>query len=201
MYEWKLLNKERIYFMKKLIALICIIIIFICGFVGCKDIKENTAEVKQRENMEKLQEEQQRQIGDPVIDNFFEKKMFKKIYELRDNADLICYAYTRNLEGKYIFEGKCVGYGLPYSVQYYNPEKVVDAEEYLGYGLIDEPIAVIGQPEPNGMHMPEGLSATWIIRIDEDGKLVPDYYEPNLVVTTNKKPARLCAEWSLPEDY
>jgi hypothetical protein len=193
--------------MKKLTVLLLILVAGLFLFTGCEEMEGNTTvEQKEKEYTEQVQEEMDRQIGQPLIDDFFEKKMFKKIYELRDNSELVCYAYRTNLEGKLIYIGKTIGYGLPYSIQYTSPEKIVDYKDIDngdgfdwgdGWGDVKMP-----QAEPNGLYMPEGLSATWLIMINEEtGELKPAYYEPNIIVTQTKKPRRLVAEWSLPEDY
>jgi hypothetical protein len=188
--------------MKKLLILGLILITGLFLFTGCMELEEDEVANAEREYTEKVQMEAQRQVGQPLIDDYFEKKMFKRIYELRDNSELVTYVYTRNLEGKYIYEGKAIGYGLPYSVQYNSPNKVVDAEDYLGHSLYETPVAVVDQAEPNGMYMPEGLAATWLIMINEEtGETEPAYFEPEIVVTQSKKPRRLIAEWSLPDNY
>jgi hypothetical protein len=126
-----------------------------------------------------------RQVGMPAIKNFQEKKLAKMIYELRDQEDLICFAYLKSLEGKPVFLGQCVGFGLPYCVQYSNPEKVVDIEElhrinYPGRGRLTQ----MPQPEPNGLFMPATLSATWLMMIDpETGDVRPVYIEPEIIVS------------------
>lgn len=147
-------------------------------------------------NIEKSQTDQAlqeayRQVGLPRIHNFFEKRMAKQILELRDNPQLITYAYIVNLDGKFVYLGRAIGFGLPYSVQYTNPERV---ETYRS-GI------TLPQPDPNGLYMPEGLSATWLMLINKEGKPEVIYVEPEIVVTQSKLPKRLCAEWSLPDDY
>lgn len=188
--------------MKKIIAVLLLIVaVFSLSACNIEQEKDEVAS-KEREYTQNLQEEMQRQIGQPLVENYFEKKNYKMIYELRDDPDLITYLYTRNLEGKYIYEGKALGFGLPASIQYNRPNTVVESEEFLGESLIDTPTEVVDQAEPNGMYMSDGLDATWIIRIDEKtGELYPDYYEPKIVVSPKKKPVRLCAEWSLPKNY
>ena len=58
------------------------------------------------------------------------------------------------------------------------------------------------QAEPNGLFMPEGLSATWLMIINPDtGEMEVIYCEPTITVTQSKLPKRLVAEWSLTEDY
>lgn len=61
--------------------------------------------------------------------------------------------------------------------------------------------AVMPQAEPNGLFMPEGLSATWVMRVNEDGSTEPVYMEETITVSQTKLPKRLCADWSLPADY
>lgn len=130
--------------------------------------------------------EAQRQVGMPAIKNFQERKLAKYIFELRDQENLTCYAYIVNLEGKLIYLGKCIGYGLPYSVQFTNPEKLVDAEKQLGISLYQDSTRVhsLPQPDPNGLFMPAGLSATWLMLIDpKTNKPRPVYVEPEIVVS------------------
>ena len=120
--------------------------------------------------------EAERQVGMPNIKNFQERKLAKMIFELRDQEDLICYAYMKNeYTGKFVFIGKCLGYGLPYSVQFTNPEKEIEN------GATG--IATIPQPDPNGLFMPSGLSATWLMLLDEKNVARPCYIEPALTVT------------------
>jgi len=139
---------------------------------------------------EQLMSDMNAQIGMPEIINYYERKMAKEIFELRDDSRLITYAYTQTLEGRFIFIGECVGFGLPYSVQYTNPEKA----EYRGYSL--------PQADPNGLFMPDGLSATWLMYINPDtGNREAIYMEPTITVTQSKLPRRLVSSWSLPGDY
>lgn len=172
-------------------SFICIMIFVTFSLlIGCTG---SNPEKVQTAAMDKQLVEIQNQIGMPNIHNFFEKKMTKQIFELRDNPDLITYAYMTNLEGKFIYVGKCIGYGLPYSVQYTNPQKVV-----IDFG--DRiPIA---QADPNGLYMPDGLSATWLMLINEKtGEPEIVYTEPNIIVSKSKLPKRLIVDWSLPKDY
>ena len=104
--------------------------------------------------------------------------------ELRDQENLVCYAYLKSdYSGKMIFLGKCIGYGLPYSVQYTNPE-------VKQYGFHDE--SPLPQADPNGLFMPQGLSATWIMLIDpKTNEPHPAYFEPEVVVTSFPLPASI----------
>jgi hypothetical protein len=187
--------------MKRLIMLI-VSAIFVLGLlVGCEPTTVNPASVdsQQAVQQEQLLKDQNNQVGLPNIKEWSEKKMAKEIFELRDNSKLITYAYFQNMNGKFIYLGQCIGFGLPYSVQYTNPEKVdtVDGGEYGARNPYTLP-----QADPNGLFMPEGLSATWLQYVNPDtGKREVIYCEPNVVVTQSKLPKRLVEEWSLSKDY
>ena len=151
--------------------------------VGC-DEKKDTADKQVAAATEKVMKEMNAQIGIPSLPNFQEKKLLKWIYELCDQENLICHAYYFNaLEGKrgdYI--GKCLGYGIPYSTQFSNPEKRVDYSK----GGTCECDYNTPQAEPNGLFKPEGLSATWLILLDKEGNPHPMYVEPALIVSPIK---------------
>ena len=133
---------------------------------------------------EDLQREANRQIGLPNIINFQEKKLMKMIYELRDQENVITYTYlVSEINGEVgQFLGKTLGYGIPYSTQFSNPEKYFD-DPYGGQGV---GALIVPQAEPNGLFIPEGLSATWIFLIDEDGSPRPTYVEPAIIVSPVK---------------
>lgn len=173
---------------KRAFGLVLVMLLLAGVFVGCDEFIDSTSQ--ERMNQEELMKEAGNQIGMPNISNFFEKKLAKKIFELRDDSNLITYAYTQNMDGKYVYLGTCIGYGLPYSTQYTNPEKY----EYSG--------ATLPQADPNGLYSSDGLSATWLVLLDEEtGEQSIIYAEPEIVVTQNKLPRRLVAEWSLPANY
>jgi hypothetical protein len=136
---------------------------------------------------ERALSEMVKQTGIPAIVNFQEKKMMKMLYEIRDQEDLLCYAYLMNqMTGEIgAFLGQCIGYGLPASTQYSNPDKIIDADK-LGYGTYSAgcDAFVVAQAEPNGLFMPEGLSATWLMMIDpETSEPRAVYIEPLIIVS------------------
>lgn len=143
--------------------------------VLCGCYEQSDADRQQAAETERLTSEAFRQVGMPDITRFTEKKLAKDIYELRDRADLTTWTYIIDLNGKLHLLGQSIGYGLPYSVQYTNPMKREQAhtERYT-----------IPQPEANGLFMPDGLSATWVLLIDpNDGKPKPVYVEPQILVS------------------
>lgn len=178
--------------MKKIVFLIALFAIVMTSCVETTT-KEPSADQELATQTEQAMQEANRETGYPAIVNFQEKKVMKYIYELRDQEDLICHAYFFNeIEGKigdYI--GKCIGYGLPYSTQFSNPEKIVsylrairgtNSISYEGNG-----VGTLPQPEPNGLFMPEGLSATWLLLIDpETDEPRPVYIEPAIIVSPFK---------------
>ena len=74
----------------------------------------------------------------------------------------------------YIFYAESVGYGMPASVQYLNPERKITGHQS---------ISTIPQPEPNALFMPEGLDATYVLCSDGKGGVKPVYSEPKLIVS------------------
>lgn len=168
--------------MKKLICLLIVCM----SLVGCAMDSTEREEHYQEGLMQKANDE----VGMPNITEFTEKKMAKMIWELRDDADLVTYSYISNIDGKFVYLGQSVGYGLPYSTQYTNPEKY----EYNG--------ATLPQADPNGLYSGDGLSSTWVMLVDETtGDVKPVYVEQELFVSPYKLPRRLCEESSLPANY
>jgi hypothetical protein len=110
-------------------------------------------------------------VGMPTIIRFTERRFAKMILELRDK-EIGTYTYITDMQGRLHFLCNSVGYGLPYSVQFTNPER------YDRYG------ATLPQPDPNGLFMPGGLSATWVLCADpQGGEPRPVYSEPALMVS------------------
>ena len=159
---------------------VLIIAILCCVCIGCLETAP-TAEKRQQEQTEKLLTEVNNQVGMPNIINFQQKKLMKMVYELCDKEDLICYAYLKSdYSGKLIYIGKCIGFGIPFSAQYTNPEKI--AARYSQGGF-----AILPQADPNGLYMPTSSSATWLMMIDpETQKPRPVYIEPEIVVSPFK---------------
>ena len=134
------------------------------------------------ESMARTVEAQNRQIdqmvGYPSIVNGFEKRMVRMLYELRDNPEFRTYAYIVTMTGEFVKLCDSVGYGINASIQFSNPEKLVrqDCGQYCNEGPMP-------QAEPNGLFMPEGLAATYVMCLSPDGEdLQPVYVEPEIVV-------------------
>lgn len=182
--------------MKKLV--LSVVALSVLGLSACSEVQPNSIK-EEAKYQETLMQQASDEVGMPEITEFYEKKLAKEIFELRDDSSLICYAYTRNeMSGKYVFLGRSMGYGLPYSTQYTNPQKYIDDPN----GGVDAGSVVIEQADPNGLYSPEGLSATWLWLIDETtGEPNISYIEQEILVTQSKLPSRLCETWSLPSEY
>ena len=158
--------------LKPLIAIVMFSLVIGCGPESIDDQLAYQTE----QNMQQANQ----QIGMPAIYNYQERKLAKMIFELRDQEDLICHAYLVNIMtgevGQYL--GKCIGFGLPYSVQFTNPEKC----DYHPSGGSH----TLPQADPNGLFMPAGLSATWLMLLDEKGEPHPVYVEPAIIVSPFK---------------
>jgi hypothetical protein len=171
--------------MKKIIiSLILVCLLFGGYFLFSLGESESKADDEQTQQTELMMLEAHRQTGMPYIVNYQQKKLMKMIYELCDKEDLICYAYMfSDYQGKLIYVGKCIGFGLPFSAQYSNPEKYMDDPN----GNWDVGSLKLPQPEPNGLFMPTSSSATWLIMIDpETNEPRPVYFEPTIVVSPFK---------------
>lgn len=146
---------------------------------GWFDVEPPSSDEAISDQMEKLLKEGERQTGMPGITNFTEKRMVKWLYELRDQPNYRTYTYIVTMSGKLIKICDSVGYGINASIQYSNPEKIVpiDNGQYTGEGTMP-------QAEPNGLFMPEGLAATYVMCVDgakDDVKAI--YIEPEIIVS------------------
>ena len=94
------------------------------------------------------------------------------------------------MSGKWVYQGTCIGYGIPYGASITSPEQYA----YNGATL---PLA-----EPNGLYT-NGVtsSATWVLTTDKDGNITPIYVESEITVAQSKMDIRLCEDWSIPDNY
>lgn len=161
----------------KVIFLVLGIIGVILLLTACEPSKKSAGQ-KQAEATQKMEAEAERQIGMPDISNFAERKQAKMILELRDKA-VPTYTYVIDMNGQKHFICESIGFGLPYSVQFTNPEKIA----YKGHNT---GVIALPQADPNGLYMPDGLSATWVLCGDKDGNVQPVYVEPAIMVSPFK---------------
>lgn len=127
------------------------------------------------------------QLGVPKCPNGKEKRTLKWVYELRDDVKLITFVYSYSeVSGKYTFIGRAIGYPIPYSTQYTNPQKVTYSAN-RGY-------LIMPNADPNGLFSPASTDATWTLLIDENtGDAYPFYSEPKLTAVLRPLPDNICA--------
>ncbi len=140
---------------------------------GCA--MEGESDRRQRQMQEKLTLEATAQTGMPAIVNFRERKLLKEILELRDQDGLTTYTYLWNeFNGRLVYLGETIGYGIPYATQYTNPQKRMLGSEG----------GVIPQADPNGLFPPASAEGTWVLLKNPGGSDVkPVYVEPRIVVS------------------
>lgn len=155
--------------MKKLVNIIVLVFSLILVY-GCEGDTDSIQSVQ----TEMMVAEANRRLGPPNIKNFTERRFAKMIYELRDK-EVKTYSYFMDMNGRLHFLCESIGYGLPYSVQYVNPKRIKYNHRLA-----------IPQPEPNGLFMPDGLDATFVLCVNKKGKIKPVYSEPKLIVSPFK---------------
>ena len=156
-----------------------IVAIFAFLLFTSESCEHESADRLQAIKTEQVMKEMNKSVGMPNISNFTMKNQLKEIYEACDDAGLLRYAYVYNeFSGEMLYLGECMGYGIPYSTQFSNPERQV----YNHSTSLTLP-----QPEPDGLFKPEGLSATWLLlKNPATGEFEPQYIEPTILVLSFK---------------
>jgi hypothetical protein len=151
-----------------------------CVFLmGADDSCDGNKSDRQQQLAQELARQQANsQVGMPGITNFTEMKIVRKLYELRDQ-NIATFTYMPDMQGRLWHVCDSIGYGLPYGVQFSNPEKRV----YNGSVSYNLP-----QSEPNGLYMPPSAEGTWVICASEKtkGDFEPVYVEPRVIVSPFK---------------
>lgn len=156
------------------IALAAVLAALVAIISACDN--EGGVDAKQSKETERLVREADKQVGMPGIANFTERKFARQILELRDTEGLKTWTYIVNRDGKLILLTPSLGYGLPYAVQFTNPFR----DEWFNGASLGVP-----QPDPNGLFMPDALSATWVLAATKEGAK-PMYVEPEIIVSPFK---------------
>ena len=148
------------------------------GNTDCAGTGAPTADSLAAKETTQMVTEAHRKTGMPNVINFTEKRFVKQLFELRD-GEITTYSYIVDLNGGLHFLCSSIGFGIPASVQFSNPERKARADlgQYTGE-------MALPQAEPNGLFMPEGLSATYVMCADPDGgEPRPVYVEPQIMVS------------------
>lgn len=155
--------------------------VILCGAWddSCNEDMTPQSVKQQNAQQEQLAQQSNAQTGMPGVTNFTEKKITKKLYELRDQQ-IVTYSYTMDINGNLHHICDSIGYGLPYGVQYSNPDRPVE-------GRTQGEFIALPQPEPNGLYMPPTAEGTWVICAGEKaGDIRPIYVEPRVIVSPFK---------------
>lgn len=130
----------------------------------------------QQDQQEGMTQQANAQVGMPGITNFTDKKIMRKLYELRDQ-NIATFAYIPDMQGRLWHLCDSIGYGLPYGTQFSNPEKITQS--------LTQSYGTLPQAEPNGLFMPPTAEGTWIICVDakKKGDFQPVYVEPRAIVS------------------
>ena len=144
---------------------------------ACDNRPDTSSDSVQRRQQEQISAQGNSAVGMPAIVNFQEKRMMKQILELRDKA-ITTITYTQDMNGNLHKLCDSVGYGLPYSTQYTNPQKVQSVSDQHGIAMV-----AVAQADPNGLFSPASANGTWILCSDGKGKTAPVYAEPNVIVS------------------
>lgn len=155
--------------MRKLLPLMLLLL------AACDEV--STADKKERDATNALTEQASAQVGMPSVTQFTEKRIVRELYELRDK-NITTFTYTQDMFGKLHHLCDSIGYGLPYGVQFSNPDKLVNP---YGGTYMSMP-----QAEPNGLFMPSTAEGTWVICTDKTGKIKPMYMEPRVITSPFK---------------
>jgi len=142
-----------------------------------------TANDKQRDQQSRITSEAANEVGMPNITHFREMRLYKLIYEMRDQDNLSTWSYLFNeFTGKYVPFCPSIGFPIPYATQYSAPESVqtynVPSASGSGRAYGTERLP---QSEPNGLNMPASADGTWVVCIGPDKKPYPTYSEPKVV--------------------
>lgn len=144
---------------------------------GTADGCDDSSDTKQSAAQEQILLEGTAQTGMPAIKSFRERKLMKSIIEMRDQADLTTYTYLyAENTGKRIFLCASIGFPLPASTQYTNPQK----RSGSGGGYV----IPLPQADPNGLFSPSSAEGTWVMCKDPKGPDVkPVYVEPRIITS------------------
>lgn len=114
----------------------------------------------------------------PAFNWSFERHLMIQLYKLR-NKKVATHAVWRSDYG--MVEGDCpsMGYGLPYDVSLTNP-LMTSNEDQDGYEKAA--LAVVEQPEPNGIFASKNTSATWVMCVGVSGSIEPVYVESKVTI-------------------
>lgn len=172
----------------KYASLLVLPLVFCIGLAACDDEPGHPSSQVQQQRAQELLESQSNAVsGMPAITNFREKKLVKAIFEMRDQA-IPTYTYLWSpYTMKFTLVGDSIGYGIPYALQYTNPEQINKYNWGTGCCVVTSP-----QADPNGLYSPSSAEGTWVLMKDDaTGKVSAQYMEERINVFDHQLPDRL----------
>lgn len=154
-------------------------IIVTLSMLACSKVDQAMQE--QTRQTATLTAEAQRQVGMPGVTNFTERRLLRLLFEFRDQ-EISTYTYIVDWQGRLFHVCDSIGFGMPFSAQYSNPESPVVLNPTGISG--GRNVYQLPQPEPNGLYPPTSTTATWVICAASDGEFRPIYVEPLIMVST-----------------
>lgn len=153
-------------------TLLALVLLSATLLAGC-DFPEDSTQIEKKQQ-EQLSLQSVQAVGMPAVVNFAEKRMMKDIIEIRDNS-VPTITYIADMNGKMHKLCDSVGFGLPYSTQYTNPQKIESHHQV--------PV-VLPQADPNGLFSPSSSDGTWVQCVNpKTNKEAVVYVEPRIVVS------------------
>jgi hypothetical protein len=155
-----------------------LIMLVALSLFGCGKLNP-TADQSVNKQQELLSQQSVNEVGMPALTKFAEKRMMKTILEQRDQ-EIPTYTYIVGMNNQLTLICNSIGYGLPYSTQYTNPQRVAKFSELPEHGNLALP-----QADPNGLYSPASADGTWVLCLSPKTKqITPMYIEPRIIVST-----------------
>lgn len=133
-----------------------------------------TSVQQEAKRQEAVQAESNQVVGTPNITHFTEKRIFKEIYEKRDEPNLATYTYLIGMNNQHTPLCRSIGYGIPESMQYTNPS-------LIGYASSQVGVAVLPQADPNALYSSPTAMGTWVLCLFKDKQVLPVRSEPSVI--------------------
>ncbi len=157
------------------IAIVALLSLLVMANHSC-ETRAPSADKSQKQRVEMQQRQAEKAVPPPRITKFTQLRDAVRVQEIAD-SNISTWAYYMDMHGKLHFLCEAKGYGLPYSTQTTNPQKIGAAYSQGGF-------AVLPQPEPSALFMPDNVAATWVLCARPDGEgFDAVYWEPDLVVS------------------
>lgn len=161
--------------MKLFKVLILISVLFSLAACGPSSSSSEEAEVVDRQQA-------QYAIAQPVpaFDYSLERDLVIQLYNTRNIRAATHSVWRGDFSA---VEGDCpsMGFGIPYDTSLTNP---LTQERFVHDAAVgrDIGLAVVEQPEPNGIFASKNTNATWVMCVNEIGVIEPVYVESKVTV-------------------